>query len=116
MAVYASNILIEQGFDFSSSFALGDSRTNSSLNITGYGVSAQLRKSPSSSTSVSFASTILDSEAGVIELSLSDEQTLSLKPGRYVYDVLVEIGGLGSGGKKYKAFEGMALVRPGVTR
>jgi len=116
MPVYASNIVIEQGFDFSSSFALGDSRTNSSLNITGYGVTAQLRKSPSSSTSVSFASTILDSEVGIIELSLTDNQTLSLKPGRYVYDVLVEIGGLDSGGKKYKAFEGMALVRAGVTR
>ena len=116
MAVYVSNILIEQWFDFSSSFALGDSRTNSSLNITGYGVTAQLRKNPSSSTSVSFASTILDAEVGVIQLSLTDEQTLSLKPGRYVYDVMVEIGGLDSGGAKYKAFEGMALVRPGVTR
>jgi len=29
---------------------------------------------------------------------------------------MVEIGGLDSGGAKYKAFEGMALVRPGVTR
>ena len=47
---------------------------------------------------------------------MTDEQTSDIKPGRYVYDVLVEIGGLGSGGKKYKAFEGMALVRAGVTR
>ena len=115
MAVYASNIVIEQGFDFSSSFALGDSRTNTGINITGYGVTAQLRKSPTSSKSVSFASTIVDSEVGIIELSLTDEQTSDIKQGRYVYDVLVEIGGLGSGGKKYKAFEGMALVRAGVT-
>ena len=116
MAVYASNIVIEQGFDFSSSFALGDSRTNTGINITGYGVTAQLRKSHTSSKSVSFASTIVDSEVGIIELSLTDEQTSDIKRGRYVYDVLVEIGGLGSGGKKYKAFEGMALVRAGVTR
>jgi hypothetical protein len=116
MAVYVSNIIIEQGFDFSSSFALGDSRTNSSLNITGYGVTAQLRKTSSSTSYVSFETSILDSEIGIIKLSLTDEQTSNLKPGRYVYDVMVEIGGLNSGGTKYKAFEGMALVRPGVTR
>lgn len=116
MTVYVSNIVIEQGFDFSSSFALGDSRTNSSLNITGYGVTAQLRKSSYSSSYISFETSVLDSEIGIIKLSLTDEQTLNLKPGRYVYDVMVEIGGLGSGGAKYKAFEGMALVRPGVTR
>lgn len=116
MAVYASNIIIEQGFDFSSNFALGDSRTNSSLNITGYGVTAHLKKTYSSSSYTSFDSTVLDSEVGIIRISLTDEQTSSLKPGRYVFDVLIEIGGLNSGGTKYKAFEGMALVRPGVTR
>jgi hypothetical protein len=52
----------------------------------------------------------------VVKLELSDEQTKNLTPGRYVYDVLVEIGGLNSGGQKYKAFEGMALVRAGVTK
>lgn len=116
MAVYVSNITIEQGFDFSSIFGLGDSRTNSSLNITGYGVTARLKKSSSSSKFVSFDSKILDPELGVIQISLTDEQTSNLKPGRYVYDVMVQVGGLNSGGPKYKAFEGMALVRAGVTR
>jgi hypothetical protein len=116
MTVYVSNIIIEQGFDFTNTFVLGDSRTNDTINITGYGVTAQLKKNYSSSKSVSFSCTILDSSIGVIKLELSDEQTKNLTPGRYVYDVLVEIGGLNSGGQKYKAFEGMALVRAGVTK
>jgi hypothetical protein len=116
MAVYVSNIVIDQGFDFSTIFGLEDARTNSALNITGYAATSQLRKSPSSSTSVSFASTIVDPLVGAIQISLTDDQTLNLKPGRYVYDVMLEYGGVGSGGKKYKAVEGMALVRAGVTR
>lgn len=116
MAVYSANIVIEQGFDYNNIFVLGDTRTDTALNITGYGVTSQLRKSSSSSSYVSFASTIIDGEVGAIQISLSDGQTLSLKPGRYVYDIMLEVGGLDSGGAKYKAVEGMALVRPGVTR
>jgi hypothetical protein len=115
MAVYVSNIVIEQGFDYSSIFSLEDARTNSYLNIVGYAVTAQMRKSPSSSTAVAFASTIINAEVGAIRISLTSAQTLNLKPGRYVYDVMLENGGLGSGGQKYKAIEGMVLVRAGVT-
>ena len=38
-------------------------------------------------------------------------KTLGLKPGRYVYDVKIV-----NAGKEYKAVEGSALVRAGVTR
>ena len=116
MAVYVSNITIDQGTDFKCFFALEDSRTNSSLALIGYGVTAQLRKTYSSSNYVSFASSIHTPETGIISLALTDEQTSSLKPGRYVYDVIVIPEGLNSGNAKYKAVEGMALVRPGVTR
>lgn len=116
MAVYVSNITIDQGVDFNSYFGLEDSRTNSSLYLVGYGITAQLRKTYSSSSYVSFASSISAPENGIISISLTDTQTLSLKPGRYVYDVILVPEGLDSGNAKYKAVEGMALVRPGVTR
>ena len=115
MAVYVSNIVIDQGFDFSTIFGLEDARTNSALNLTGYGATSQLRKSPSSLTAVSFASTVIDALVVAIQISLTSEQTLNLRPGRYVYDVMLEYGGVGSGGNKYKAVEGMVLVRAGVT-
>jgi len=34
MAVYVSNIVIEQGFDFDTSFQLEDTRTNAFLDLT----------------------------------------------------------------------------------
>ncbi len=53
MAVYVSNIVIEQGFDFDTSFQLEDTRTNSPLVLTSALTEAQLRKYYGSSTSVS---------------------------------------------------------------
>ena len=44
MAVYVSNIVIEQGFDFDTSFQLEDTRTNSPLVLTDATTEAQLRK------------------------------------------------------------------------
>jgi len=111
MAVYVSNIVIEQGFDFDTSFQLEDTRTNSPLILTDVSTEGQLRKHYGASTSVSFASTVTSPDLGIISISLTASQTVQLKPGRYVFDVK-----LTNAGKKYKAVEGAALVRAGVTR
>ncbi|NBU81779.1 MAG: hypothetical protein EBS55_09050 [Flavobacteriaceae bacterium] len=113
MAVYVSNIVVDCGIDFSTTFGLEDITTNSYLNLVGYGVSAQMRKHYGSSSSVSFASTISDPLGGKITISLTDTETSQIKPGRYVYDVILTAN---ANDKKYKAVEGMALVRAGVTR
>jgi len=75
-----------------------------------------VRKTYSSTNSVSFASSIANASNGVISISLTSTQTSALKPGRYVYDVMLQQGGLGSAFDKTKAVEGMVLVRGGVTR
>ena len=111
MAVYVSNIVIEQGYDFDTSFQLEDTRTNSPLILIDVSTEAQLRKHYGSTSSVSFASTVTSPELGIITISLTGNQTVNLKPGRYVFDVK-----LLSSGKEYKAVEGAALVRAGVTR
>jgi hypothetical protein len=116
MAVYVSNIVIEQGYDFSTTYELSDATTNGPLNMVGYGITAQLRKNYSSSSSVIFSSSIVDSVAGVIKIELSKEHTTLLRPGRYVYDIAIQSDGLDSNSDRTKAIEGMALVRPGVTR
>lgn len=111
-AVYVSNIVINSGTDFSQIFTLDSSEDNSSLNLSGFEVSAQMRKYPGSSTSVIFSSNILHPETlGKIIIALTSEQTTVLKPGRYVYDIVISIGGV-----KTRVVEGMALVREGVTR
>ena len=116
MAVYVSNIVIEQGCDFAINFELEDTATNEAKNLVGYGITAQLRKTYSSSNYVSFASSISIPADGVVSLTLTDAQTSALKPGRYVYDVLIQPDGLDSTNDRVKAVEGMALVRAGVTR
>ena len=111
MAVYVSNIVIEQGFDFDTSFQLEDTRSNSPLDLSEVTTEGQLRKHYGSTTSVSFASTVTSAEQGIVSISLTAAQTVQLKAGRYVYDVK-----LFNDGKEFKAVEGAALVRAGVTR
>jgi len=111
MAVYVSNITIEQGYDFDTSFQLEDTRTNEALDLVGAASTAHLRKNYTSTTAVSFASTISQPDRGILSISLTAAKTLQLKPGRYVYDVKIT-----TAGKDYKAVEGSALVRAGVTR
>jgi hypothetical protein len=116
MAVYVSNIVIEQGANFSTTFELEDTITNLPLNLVGFGVTAQIRKSYTSSSSVSFASSIVTANEGTLSISLTSEQTSSLKSGRYVYDVVLQQTLLNGQTSKTRAVEGMALVRGGVTR
>ena len=111
MAVYVSNIVIEQGFDFDTSFQLEDTRTNSPLVLTDATTEAQLRKYYGSSTAVSLGSTITSPDLGIISISLTGAQSVNLKPGRYVFDVKIT-----NAGREYKAVEGSALVRGGATR
>ena len=82
MAVYVSNIVIEKGFDFDTSFQLEDTRTNAPLVLTDATTEAQMRKHYGASTSVSFASTITSADQGIISISMTANQTVSLKPGR----------------------------------
>jgi hypothetical protein len=48
---------------------------------------------------------------GKITISLTSSQTVDLKPGRYVYDVVITRDSV-----KTRVIEGMVLVREGVTR
>ena len=112
-AVYVSNLVVNSGADFSQSFNLDSADTNSALNLTGYSVQAQMRKWSGSSTATSFTSTIVSpATTGQILLTLTSAQTTSLKPGRYVYDVIIT----DSSGTKSRVIEGMVLVTEGVTR
>ena len=74
-----SNIFIDQGATFSTTLTINDS-TGSALNLTSYTAIAQIRKSPSSSTSVSFTTAFVsaDRSTGQITISLTDTQTTAL--------------------------------------
>ena len=111
-AAYVSNIIIDQGADFSASFKLDDAGTAVPINLTQFSAVGQLRKHAGARFGVEFAVTIPKPKAGEFIISLTSAQTSVLKEGRYVYDVVL-VGKLD--GKVYRAVEGMALVNPGVT-
>jgi hypothetical protein len=111
-AVYVNNLVINSGSDFSQSFTLEGS-DNSALNLSDYQVDAQMRKWSGSSAAITFTSIIqLPDTQGKILISLSSEDTTNIKPGRYVYDIVIT----DSAGIKNRVIEGMVLVREGVTR
>lgn len=111
-SVYVNNLVVNSGSDFSQSFTLESPETNSAYNLTLYSVSSQMRKWSGSSTAITFNCVVANALEGKIGISLTNQQTSSLKPGRYVYDiVLTDIFN-----KKNKVIEGMVLVREGITR
>jgi hypothetical protein len=113
MAVYVSNLVINCGTDFSQTFTLESANTNSALNLTGFTVSSQIRKHSASSSYTNFTCQIVNSSTGQIKIGLASTQTSAIKPGRYVYDVILTDIATGS---KDRVIEGMALVREGVTK
>lgn len=111
-AVYVNNLVINSGANFSQTFNLESGNSNSALDLTGYTVSAQMRKYAGSSTAITFTSDIVSpGSLGKIIISLTSEQTSNLKPGRFVYDVVIT-----KNSTKTRVIEGMVLVREGVTR
>ena len=82
------------------------------LNLTGYTAAAQLRKSHGSSTATAFTATLASATDGIVQIKLTDVVTAALSYGRYVWDLQLTTGG----GNKLKVVEGIATIRPSVTR
>ena len=112
-AVYVNNLVVNSGSDFSQSFTLEGTDTNSAFDLTGYTVESQMRKWAGSSSAVSFTTSVeIPSTVGKILIKLTAAQTTIIKPGRYVYDVVI----IDQFGVKNRVIEGMVLVTEGVTR
>ena len=112
MAVYVSNLTVNTGTTFSQIFTLESADTNSATDLTGYTASAQMRKHPGSSSATDFTTTIINASSGRIRVGLSTSQTAVLKPGRFMYDVLIT----DTAGEVTRVLEGSVLVREGVTK
>lgn len=104
-------LTVEQGANFSTTIDVKDG-TNTIINLSGYTVAAQMRKSYYSTTANSFTTTITDASAGQITMTMTSANTSGLTPGRYVYDLLLTSGT----GVKTRVIEGIVTVMPSVTR
>lgn len=110
-AVYVNNLVINVGSNFNQTFTL-EGVNNSALDLTNYTVSSKMRKWSGSSTYVEFTTSVPNPPTdGKIILSLTSNVTGSIKPGRYIYDIVIS----DQSGFKTRVVEGMVLVREGAT-
>ena len=113
MAVYTSNLSIKTGTSFKQVFTLEDGNSNSPLDLTGFDVSAQMRKHAGATTGITTFTTIIsDATSGQLEIGLSTTQTAGLKAGRQVYDIVTT----DATGFMDCVVEGMVIVSQSVTR
>jgi hypothetical protein len=111
MAAYVSNIVIDVGSDFSQIYTLESSNDNSILDLNGCVINSQMRKHSASSKWIDFDAVIIDVPLGKIGIGLTNSVTTNIKPGRYIFDIVITKNSF-----TQKVVEGMALVREGATK
>lgn len=109
-AVYVNNIAIDSGEDWTQDYTLYETG-GKVINLNGYRAKAQIRKHPDSKTAIDFSVSFTSRSNGILSLSIPRWTSSLLKPGRYVYDVMV----VKEDNKKEIVIEGSALIRAGIT-
>ena len=105
MSAY-SNLYINQGATFNFDVDLGGN------NLSGYTAEGKFAKSYDGSTKGSFTITV-DTANEKLACSLTAAQTAAIKPGRYVYDIIINSND--SPMVITRVVEGQLVVEPGVT-
>ena len=112
-AAFGVNLVINTKTDFTSTFkVVKPNRSN--FDFTDYTGSSQMAKSVSIGSSMVATSTFTvgftSAFDGELKISLGSTHTKNLKPGRYVWDLLV-----GSGTTVYRLAEGNVTVIAGIS-
>jgi hypothetical protein len=102
---------IDQGSDFSAIMEL-ENDDSTPMNLAGFVVYSQFRKSYGSTIAYSFNSVVLNASQGTIKLSLSGVASSNIKPGRYLYDVEIISGT----SVKTRVVEGIVTINPEITK
>lgn len=112
MAAYVE-LIIDQGTTFNNIINLSDDITNSNVNISGYVVRSQMRRSYySANATANITCTISNAAQGEITMNLNANTTANIKAGRYLFD-LETVDTLGT---VSRVLEGIITVTPGITR
>jgi len=112
MAAYVE-LIMDQGASFNNVINLTDDLSNASLNILGYTVRSQMRRSYySANATANITCTITNSSNGEITMSMTAANTTLIKAGRYLFDLeTVDTNGIVS-----RVLEGIITVTPQITR
>ena len=82
------------------------------LNLTGFTVTSYIRKSYASKTHIDFHAQVYSVSGGQVRVSLTDEDTNGIKPGRYMYDIEIE----SPIGERLRVSEGIIIFTPQITK
>ena len=111
MSVQKLNIQVDQGTDFSETI-IAKTSTGSIIDLSGYTVAGQIRKTYDSSTATPFTAGFGVRTSGEVTIELARSVTSSLEAGRYVYDVEITSGA----DKRTRLVQGQVTVTQEVTR
>jgi len=106
-----SNLFVDAGSDYSNIITVS-STNGQPLNLTGYSVASQMRKSYSSSTAYAFTASVYDAANGKVRLQLSSTASSAIPAGRWLYDVEIT----SPSGTKTRVVEGIVTITPQITQ
>lgn len=112
MAGYAE-LFIDQGSSFNNVINLTDDISNVNVNISGYTVVSQMRRSYySANATANITCTITNAINGEITMSMEPGTTANIKAGRYLFDMQTT----DRDGFVSRVLEGIITVTPRVSR
>jgi hypothetical protein len=112
MAAYVE-LYMDQGATFNNVINLTDDVTNTYVNVSGYAVRSQMRRSYYSvNASANIVCTITDAANGEITMSLGASNTSLIKAGRYLFDLET----VDRSNTVSRVLEGIITVTPEITR
>ena len=106
-----TNLYIDQGSTFNAIVTL-KSQNGTPMNLTGYTVKSQFRKSYQSSQAFTFTTSVFDAVTGRVRLQLPADTSSAIKAGRYLYDIEIA----SPIGEKLRALEGIVVISPEITQ
>lgn len=106
-----TNLYIDQGTTFSSIITLTN-QDGSLMNLAGYTVKSQFRKSYQTSQAYNFIASVYDAATGKVRLQLSATDSSEIKSGRYLYDIEIT----SSANEKFRVLEGIIIITPEITK
>lgn len=106
-----SNLYVDAGSTYSNIITVSASN-GQALDLTGYTVASQMRKSYGSSTVYNFSASIYNASQGKVRLQLSNIQSEAIPSGRWLYDVEIK----SPSGSVTRVVEGIVTVSPQITQ
>jgi hypothetical protein len=106
-----SNLVVDAGSDYSTIITVA-ATNGQPLDLTGYSVASQMRKSYTSTQVFNFTATIYNATTGKVRLQLSSGTSTTIPAGRWLYDVEIT----SPSGTKTRVVEGIVTVTPEITK